>query len=767
MISRAVFYLQPMLFFMFLTSCLSTSEQHGSHGDKPDTVLHRFLKNSFHNRGGIQVGLVLNGETVFLDAFGNADFSAGSGEMTNEHFMHTASITKQFTGWAVAQLIHEGKISLVDPVEKFLDAPSALKGITIAELLGHTHGLQSPDELIDVRGINKKHYNNKDALEIIFSQKKRIESKRGEYGNAGYNLLAEIISKVSGLTYNGYIKQNVLTPAGMLASEIVDDCSAIPKGIVPSIYVDEDFSFHPQRYFTCFEGSIGLKSNAENLTRWMKFLIAEGRKKSPVFEIFSKPVSTVRDGGLDRPYAMGTFVDEVPHGAAPDDKNTEAIKNNARVFSHGGTLVGFQHSLSFSPELNLGVVVLSNTSSTDSELIATNLRAYLISQNESALFEKTQVCEPEKSKRLAGIYPFETFSRNFALVTDGRCLWTKSPSGLVSVTETKNKPGVYSVGHGIEFFEVADNDTRQKTRRLKLNGKFNLFRPKLINGRNFPVEPFLGVYKRKKERPLEILLKDGSLYLKVKQNLFTLYWSGDQYLRTLNPVYGAIRFVFSPEGEVIGMKHSMNSVESSLFEKEVRTKTADILEIPDTHLPEKRVEPDADERKLDKIFQAFLESTDVQGQAVSKYVSDILGQVELFKKIEEPHLRIPLVYWSRGYISAVNNYELTPENRKGIGELDALILREFNSIEGDITQSSLGMCLYLLNTHPIDGLADYNKGTAAVQKVWHRFSPEEQLVVATGMSLWSPLSAARIAKYAMKFGSKKKAKWILEALFKE
>jgi D-alanyl-D-alanine carboxypeptidase len=129
------------------------------------------------------------------------------------------SVTKQFTATAIMQLETKGALSVDDPISRYVpDSPPSWKDITIQNLLTHTSGIHdytAPPHPLKMR----------DPLapaELVV----RLESPpldfppgtKFNYSNSGYAVLGYIIEKISGQTYESYIKQHIFEPAGMDSS---------------------------------------------------------------------------------------------------------------------------------------------------------------------------------------------------------------------------------------------------------------------------------------------------------------------------------------------------------------------------------------------------------------------------------------------------------------------------------------------------------------------------------------------------------------------
>ncbi len=159
-----------------------------------------------------------NGTIVYKKSFGYADFSTKRVNTANTSFP-IASITKTFTSTAILQLKEKGKLQLNDAVTKFLsDFP--YPDITIKQLLSHTAGLPIYDSLFF--SLIPTHpdtvFINKDLIPAFISQKAALVFKPGDdfsYNNVNYNILALIIEKISGLSFEAYLNKYIFDPAGM------------------------------------------------------------------------------------------------------------------------------------------------------------------------------------------------------------------------------------------------------------------------------------------------------------------------------------------------------------------------------------------------------------------------------------------------------------------------------------------------------------------------------------------------------------------------
>jgi CubicO group peptidase (beta-lactamase class C family) len=135
---------------------------------------------------------------------------------TPEMIYRIGSITKSFTALAIVQLEAQKKLNVTDPVVKYLPGvPKAWQQITIQQLLTHVSGIPNFTS-------TAAYVKAEDPLRIDHAVQEMaaqpLDSVPGEkfaYSNSGYNLLGRVIEKISGVTYEHYVTDNIIKPAGL------------------------------------------------------------------------------------------------------------------------------------------------------------------------------------------------------------------------------------------------------------------------------------------------------------------------------------------------------------------------------------------------------------------------------------------------------------------------------------------------------------------------------------------------------------------------
>lgn len=175
--------------------------------------------DAYIQAAGIQGSVLLakNGKVILAKGYGLANMELGVANTPATKF-RLGSITKQFTAAAILLLQEKGKLSVADPISKFIpDSPAAWNDITIHHLLTHTSGIPS---YTDQAGY-QAHMREPSGEPLDFFKRFRdfpLEFKPGEkfhYDNSGYFLLGVIIERVSGMKYEEYLQKNIFQPLGM------------------------------------------------------------------------------------------------------------------------------------------------------------------------------------------------------------------------------------------------------------------------------------------------------------------------------------------------------------------------------------------------------------------------------------------------------------------------------------------------------------------------------------------------------------------------
>ncbi len=295
---------------------------------------------------GASVVVVRDGRVVLEKAYGLADVEAGVRARTRTDY-RLASLTKEFTATAVMLLADEGKLSLDDPVARWLpDLPAYAHGVTIRHLLTHTSGLWAYEDFVpDTQTYQVK---DRDALELI----KRAGSlyfppgSAFRYSNTGYALLALVVEAASGMPFARFLRERLFRPAGMGGTVAYEQgVSTVPRRAYGHALEAGRWVRADQSNTSAVLGDGGIYTSVEDMVKWSRVLFGQGRRIVRPATQQAAWTSAVLTDGQPAGYGFGWFVTHDARGL--------------RLW-HNGETRGFTNGIVVYPEHRLMVVLLTN-----------------------------------------------------------------------------------------------------------------------------------------------------------------------------------------------------------------------------------------------------------------------------------------------------------------------------------------------------------------------------------------------------------------------
>jgi CubicO group peptidase (beta-lactamase class C family) len=264
-----------------------------------------------------------------------------------------ASVTKTFVATAVMQLVEAGKVDLDQPVQRYLPYfrlkdPRAA-AITVRQMLSHTSGMPDVEDYewekaVADDGALERYVRSLSDRELIAAPGERFQ-----YSNMAFEVLGDLIAKVSGETFEGYVKAHILTPLGMKDSTLLR-AEANPK-LTTSPHVLGDrltvivSPVYP--YNRMHAPSSTLHSNLLDMSRWALANLRRGELggkrilKASTYDVMWKPT-----GDPKRPVAISWFQGE---------------RGGHRTIAHGGGDVGYRSHVLLLPDDGMAVVIMINS----------------------------------------------------------------------------------------------------------------------------------------------------------------------------------------------------------------------------------------------------------------------------------------------------------------------------------------------------------------------------------------------------------------------
>lgn len=290
---------------------------------------------------GASVLVIRDGQPVFRRSYGLANLEEGIAATPATNY-RLASITKQFTAACILLLAEDGKLTLDDPVKRWLPSlPAAADAVTLRHLLSHTSGLIDYEDVMPQNITSQLH--DADVLRILENQDRSYFSpgSRYRYSNSGYALLALVVGRASGQDFAIFLRQRIFQPLGMDSTVALEEGrSTVARRAFGYSEIDGHWVRTDQSPTSAVLGDGGIYSSIDDLIKWDAALYDERLlKKSSLNLAFSRAASTPEP---DVPfYGFGWRI-------------------NGEMVWHSGESIGFRNVIVRYPKQRLSIIVLTN-----------------------------------------------------------------------------------------------------------------------------------------------------------------------------------------------------------------------------------------------------------------------------------------------------------------------------------------------------------------------------------------------------------------------
>ena len=197
--------------------------------------------------------------------------------MTPETVLRIGSVTKQFTAVSILMLAEQGKLSIQDPIEKFLPGyPTHGHTITVEHLLTHTSGIKSYTNMQDWPKDWGKSFTLDELIDYFKYQPMDFApGQKWSYSNSGYILLGAIVEKVSGEPFDRFLQSAICEPLGMTSTRL-----ELPQLLISgraSGYIKNEQGYQNAPYINMTQplAAGGMVSTVDDLALWDASLYAE------------------------------------------------------------------------------------------------------------------------------------------------------------------------------------------------------------------------------------------------------------------------------------------------------------------------------------------------------------------------------------------------------------------------------------------------------------------------------------------------------------
>jgi CubicO group peptidase (beta-lactamase class C family) len=508
---------------------------------------------------GCALAVMKDSRIIYERGYGMADLDHNV-PITPKTVFHVASMSKQFTAASVLMLAQEGKLSLDDPVRKYIpELPDFGTPVTVRQLIHHTSGLRDQWDLLGLAGwrYSLDLITDDDVLSVVTRQKDLnfTPGSKHLYSNTGYTLLAQIVKIVSAQSLREFTTERIFNPLDMKDTHFRDDHAEIIKNMA--------YGYEPAKKtfrvsITNFDtvGATSLLTTVEDLAKWDENFYHPAVGGDALIQKMLERGKLTNGEQLD--YASGLVIGKY-RGLATVD--------------HGGADAGYRSDMIRFPDRHFSVACLCNLASANpSELARKVAEIYLAAD-----------LKPEEKPR-------EDTDKPVTLTAEQ--LSTKTGTYLNAdddqVLRLAVKDGKLEVGRGDQSYELkalSENRFRLLIAPVDLtfersdpggpqqiviksgDGELDRFAavPSFSPSAS-QLDDYTGIYSSEEIEPLyRIRLENGGLVLHRLRNKPDMLHPVTLDLFTVS--IGSIRFTRSSGGKISGFTLSTGRIKNLRFEK--------------------------------------------------------------------------------------------------------------------------------------------------------------------------------------------------------
>jgi D-alanyl-D-alanine carboxypeptidase len=295
------------------------------------------------------LAIVRDGRVAYVEAYGDARLEPRTPASPGMRYS-IGSISKQFTSAAILMLAEERKLSLDDPVSRFVPALTRGDEVTVRQLLSHTSGYQDywPQDYVPpfmLREITVSGILDRWAkIPLDFDP-----GTQYQYSNTNYVIAGLIIEKASGRPFLEYLRARIFAPLGMMSVIDVDQgrlASSDPIGYLRYALGPPREAPKEGKGWLFAAGELAM--TARDLARWNVSLLERSLLTPASYREMETDVRL--KNGLGTRYGLGVGV---------------TMESGHRVLGHGGEVSGFTAENAVFPDDRAAISVLTNQDSAD------------------------------------------------------------------------------------------------------------------------------------------------------------------------------------------------------------------------------------------------------------------------------------------------------------------------------------------------------------------------------------------------------------------
>jgi CubicO group peptidase (beta-lactamase class C family) len=346
---------KSLIIFLIFTciNCTSSQSDQKKVSQEEENLIKFLFQEASGNQPGANVLVIKDGKIIHQKSYGMANVEKEIKSIPETNY-RIASVSKQFTAMGIMILEDQGKLSYESKLtEIFPGFPEYGKAINIRHLLTHQSGVIDYDEFIENDQIEQ--LLDKDVLDMMLSADSTYFTPGSQYrySNSGYAILAQIVEKVSGLSFAAFMDKEIFKKLNMKDAQVF----VLDKPIKNRAYgcsIENDLvRSNDQSITSAIQGDGGIYMHVMDYFKWDQALYTNKLipldKLEEAFYDWEDNIKTNKDG-----YGYGWSIN---------------YKNGTKFIEHSGGTAGFESRMRRIPSLNLSIIIFTNRDGHDRQLL--------------------------------------------------------------------------------------------------------------------------------------------------------------------------------------------------------------------------------------------------------------------------------------------------------------------------------------------------------------------------------------------------------------
>lgn len=501
---------------------------------------------------GAALAVLQGGEVVYTRGYGQANLEYGLPITPNTVF-HVASVSKQFTAMAIMLLVQAGQVDLHADIHSYLpELPDFGQRITLWHLLHHTSGLRDQWELLIAAGWRMDDVITREQVLKLVQRQHGLNFLPGEeylYCNTGFTLAAEIVSRVSGMSFRQFCAERIFAPLDMQSTHFHDDHEEIVPNRAYSYAPKATGGWRKSVLSYANVGATSLFTTVLDLAKWLHNF-EQGKVGGPdVLAEMQTPF--IMNSGKPTEYGLGLMLNQY---------------RGLTEIGHSGADAGFRAWCGRFPEQGLGIVVLTNAACFIPRDLAHQVAEVLLPELATPAVPAALTCPAD----LVGGYFLLTDGSPVTICQEGNQLWIALPGKTNAPLEAIDQDAWACPSLSVKV--VGQRDVSGAINGLAIQSTNMNVAARRLPSYNLQTEQLAGYqgryYCEELDTYYQLVVEQGKLLVRHQRHSdFSLVPSGLDAFVGGNSRVNLVQFERNQSGQVTGMTWTGNRVRHIWFER--------------------------------------------------------------------------------------------------------------------------------------------------------------------------------------------------------